>query len=111
MVCETLTDFQQRVAELLEIDSVTRVNLFINELKAYGIDDVETLEEAYSGCYPNVEKFAEDFCVDVYHEAMESLPIWVESAIDWELVWHQTLRYDFFEIPFDGDTYFFNCNF
>jgi hypothetical protein len=111
MVCETLTDLQQHVAELLEIDSVTHVNLFINELKSYGIDDVEKLEDAYFGCYPTVEKFAEDFCVDVYHDEMEKLPAWVEDAIDWELVWHQTLRYDFFEITFDGYTYFFNNNF
>jgi hypothetical protein len=79
MVCETLTDLQQHVAELLEIDSVTHVNLFINELKSYGIDDVEKLEDAYFGCYPTVEKFAEDFCVDVYHDEMEKLPAWAQA--------------------------------
>lgn len=111
MICETLTDLQQRVAEVLEIDSVSRVDLFIRELEAYGINNLEQFEDAYYGCYPNVEKFAEDLCVDIYHDEMNNLPIWVESAIDWELVWYQTLRHDFFEVQFDGEVYLFNRNF
>ena len=48
---------------------------------------------------------------DIYSSEMDALPTWVHHAIDWELVWHQSLRYDYFTVYFDSEYYFFNQNF
>ena len=108
---ETLTRFQEHVASILEIDSVTRTDLFINEIEGYGIDSVDTFEDAYYGCYPNVQTFVEDFVNDVYSHVINELPDWLQYAIDYEMIWHQSFRHDFFEVEFDGEVYIFNRNF
>ena len=107
----TLTRFQEHVASILEIDSVSRTDLFINEIEGYGIDSVDTFEDAYYGCYPNVQTFVEDFINDVYSHVINELPDWLQDAIDYELIWYQSFRHDFFEVSFDGEVYIFNRNF
>ena len=107
----TLTRFQEHVASILEIDSVSRTDLFIDEIEGYGIDDVDTFEDAYYGCYPNVQTFVEDFVNDVYSHVVNELPDWLQYAIDYEMIWHQSFRHDFFEVEFDGEVYIFNRNF
>ena len=108
---ETLTRFQEHVASILEIDSVSRTNLFIDEIEGYGINSVDTFRDAYYGCYPNVQTFVEDFVNDVYSYVINELPNWLQYAIDYELIWHQSFRHDFFEVEFDGEVYIFNRNF
>ena len=108
---ETLTRFQDLVASILDIDSVSRTDLFINEIEGYGVDSVENFEDAYYGCYPDVKTFVEDFVNECYSDAIDSLPIWLQTAIDYELIWYQSLRHDFFEVSFDGEVYVFNRNF
>ena len=108
---ETLTRFQEHVASILEIDSVSRTDLFIDEIEGYGIHSMDTWDDAYYGCYPNVQTFAEDFVNDVYSHVINELPIWLQTAIDYEMIWYQTLRHDFFEVEFDGEVYIFNRNF
>ena len=107
----TLTRFQEHVASILEIDSVSRTDLFIDEIEGYGVDSVDTFRDAYYGCYPNVKTFAEDFVNEVYSHVINELPSWLQYAIDYELIWYQTLRHDFFEVEFDGEIYIFNRNF
>jgi antirestriction protein len=107
----TLTRFQDLVASILDIDSVSRTDLFIDEIEGYGVNSVDTFEDAYYGCYPNVKTFAEDFVNEVYSHVINELPSWLQYAIDYELIWYQTLRHDFFEVEFDGEVYIFNRNF
>ena len=107
----TLTRLQEHVASILEIDSVSRTDLFIDEIEGYGIDSVDTFEDAYYGCYPNVQTFVEDFVNDVYSHVINELPDWLQYAIDYEMIWHQSFRHDFFEVEFDGEVYIFNRNF
>jgi hypothetical protein len=48
---------------------------------------------------------------DVYAEQIEAMPVFLQTAIDWELVWHQTVQYDYFAIYHECEYYFFNRNF
>ena len=106
-----LTDLQQRVSELFSIDSVSKVDTIIQELEGYGIDNEETLDDAYSGCYRDESTFCEDLLSDCYSEAIDAMPVFLQTAIDWELVWHQSIQYDYFAIYHDSEYYFFNRNF
>ena len=107
----TLTRLQEHVASILEIDSVSRTDLFRHELEGYGIDSVQDFEDAYFGCYPDVQTFVEDFVNDCYSQTINELPHWLQSAIDYEMIWYQSLQYDFFEVSFDGEVYIFNRHF
>jgi len=111
MTTATLTDMQQRISELFDIDSVSKVNTIIKELEGYGIDTEETLDDAYLGCYRDKATFCEDFLSDCYSEAIDAMPVFLQTAIDWELVWHQTMQKDYFTIFHDSEYYFFNRNF
>ena len=108
---ETLTRYQEFIANHLGIDSVYRTDLFRNELEGYGVDDIETFEDSYYGCYPDVQTFVEDLVNECYSDTINDLPIWLASAIDYEMIWYQSLRHDFFEVSFDGEVYIFNRNF
>ena len=111
MTTATLTDMQQRVSELFDIDSVSKVDTIIQELAGYGIDSEENLDDAYSGCYRDEATFCEDLLCDVYSEAIDAMPIFLQTAIDWEMVWYQSMQYDYFAIYHDAEYYFFNRNF
>ena len=111
MTTITLTDMQQRVSELFDIDSIAKVDTIIKELAGYGIDSEENLDDAYSGCYRDESTFCEDLLSDVYSEAIDAMPIFLQTVIDWEMVWHQSMQYDYFAIYHDSEYYFFNRNF
>ena len=104
----TLTRLQEHVASILETDSVSRTDLFINEIEGYGVESIEDFEDAYYGCYPDVQTFVEDFVNDCYSDCINNLPTWLQYAIDYELIWYQSFRHDFFEVSFDGEVYIFN---
>ena len=108
---ETLTRYQEHLASLLETDSVYATDMFRHELEGYGVDNMATFEDAYYGCYPSVDAFVEDFINDCYHETMRDMPDWLANAIDYELIWHQSFRHDFFEVSHNGEVYIFNRNF
>ena len=108
---ETLTRYQEFIANQLGIDSVYRTDLFRNELEGYGVDSIENFEDAYYGCYPDVQTFTEDFITECYSDSINNLPTWLQTAIDYEMIWYQSLRYDFFEVEFDGEVYIFNRHF
>ena len=111
MQAPTLTDMQQRISELLDIDNTAKVDTIIQELAGYGIESEENLDDAYSGCYRNEATFCEDLLCDVYSEAIDAMPVFLQTAIDWEMVWYQSMQYDYFAIYHDGEYYFFNRNF
>ena len=121
MTTITLTDMQQRISELFDIDSVSKVDTIIQELEGYGIDTEENLDDAYCGCYRDESTFCEDLLCECYSEAIDAMPVFLQTAIDWELVWYQTVSNDYFAIYHDaaysfpsvytGEYYFFKRNF
>ena len=96
MIEETVSDMQQRISELFNIDSVSKIDTIIQELE---------------GCYHDEATFCEDLLSDVYSEAIDAMPVFLQTAIDWELVWYQSMQYDYFAIYHDAEYYFFNRNF
>jgi hypothetical protein len=104
-------DMQQRVGELFDIDNIDKIDTIIQELEGYGIDNEETLDDAFSGCYRDESTFCEDLLCECYSEAIDAMPVFLQTAIDWEMVWHQSMQYDYFAIYHDSEYYFFNRNF
>ena len=111
MIAPTLTRYEEAISKVIDSESVTDIEQFMEELTSYGITDIEQLEDAYAGCYRDEATFCEDLMSDIYSSEMDVLPTWVQCAIDWELVWHQSLRYDYFTVYFDSEHYFFSQNF
>ena len=111
MQAPTSTDMQQRVSELFDIDSVSKVDAIIKELEGYGIESEDQLDDAYSGCYRDESTFCEDLLSDAYSEAIDAMPVFLQTAIDWELVWYQSMQYDYFAIYHASEYYFFNRKF
>jgi hypothetical protein len=87
---------------------------FINMLASdMNITTAEQFMDAFYGELEGVgdhvtTKFTEDWCEDVYPTV--DMPDIYRCAIDFELVWYQSLRYDFYDMEFKGNTYFFNRN-
>jgi hypothetical protein len=111
MIAPTLSRYEEAISKVIDSESVTDIEQFMEELTSYGITDIEQLEDAYAGCYRDEATFCEDLMSDIYSSEMDALPTWVQYAIDWELVWHQSLRYDYFTVYFDSEHYFFSQNF
>lgn len=77
------------------------------------ITTAEQFCDAFSGEHEGVgdhitTKFTEEWCEDVY--PTDNMPDIYRFAIDFELVWYQSLRYDYYDMDFKGNTYFFNRN-
>ena len=106
----TMTDMQRAVADILETDSLHHIDMFIYELRSHGIEDPSQLEDMYEGCFPSVEAFSENLIEECYSSEINELPTFLISAIDYEMVWHQSLQYDYIAIYFDYEYYFFNRN-
>tara|TARA_B100001094_G_scaffold321141_1_gene368409 strand:+ start:1488 stop:1817 length:330 start_codon:yes stop_codon:yes gene_type:complete len=109
MIAPTLTRFEEAISKVIESEDVNDIEQFMEELESYGITKISQLEEAYSGCYRDEATFCEDLMSETLSD--DTLPIWVYHAIDWELVWYQSLRYDYFTVYFDSEYYFFNQSF
>ena len=109
----TITNMQQRVSELFNIECVSKIDTIIQEPKGYGIINEEDLDNAFYGCYPNVATFCQELLSNRYAEEIEAMPVFLRTAIDWELVWHQSMQKDNFAIYHDDDDdeyYFFKHN-
>ena len=111
MTTATLTDMQQRISEMFDINNVAKVDTIIQELEGYGIESEENLDDAFCGCYRDEATFCEDLLCECYSEAIDAMPVVLQNAIDWELVWYQSMQYDYFAIYHDCEYYFFNRNF
>jgi len=113
LLAPEMTDYQQRVSEVFDTLNPDRIEFFINELEGWGITTEEQIDDAYYGCYPSVENFVEDLCEDCYKDVIDAMPTCMQTALDYELMWHQSFQHDFFTV-YDrdsGDYYFFNRNF
>ena len=110
-------DTQELIDEIAESTSFiideAEYDAFINELKDEGITNAEEFCDRFRGEWEGVgdhvtTKFTEELCEEVY--PTDDLADIYRFAIDFELVWYQSLRYDFYDMEFKGNTYFFNRN-
>ena len=94
-----------------EIIDECQYDAFIELIKdCVGITDASDFEDRFAGQQEGhgdqaAIKFAEQFCDDVY--PTDDLPEIYRSAIDYEAVWYQSLCYDYYEVDFGHNTYFF----
>ena len=86
LLAPSMTDFQQRVSELFDTIDPDRIEFFIKELEDWGIYSEEHLDDAYYGCYPSTEGFVEDLCEDCYSDVIASMPTFMQTALDYELM-------------------------
>ena len=112
-------DTQELIDEIHESTSYIidedEYDAFISMLDAdLNITTAQQFCDAFSGEWMGVgdritSEFTEQFCDDVYGN--DSLPEIYRNAIDYQLVWYQSLRYDYYDLEFKGNTYFFNRNY
>ena len=107
---ELIDAIAERTYFIIEEDEY---DAFISLLADLGIKDAGQFEDAFAGEYEFtgeriLSKFAEDFSDDLYPS--EDLPEIYRYAIDYQIVWYSALRYDFYDMEFKGNTYFFNRN-
>ena len=100
---------QQEIEESGRMDS--RPIEFYQELIDYGIESLEQFEDSYQGQYTNGAEFAEQLCDDCGYLNDCSLPLFISNHIDWETVWTNELRFDYFAIKVGYVYEFFNNNF
>ena len=101
---------EQEIEESGRMDS--RPIEFYQELIDYGIESLEQFEDSYQGQYQSGADFAEQTCEDCGYLSESNLPIWIQNHIDWETVWTNELRFDFFAIKVGVQGYeFFSTNF
>jgi len=82
---------------------------FIEELANYGINDASQFEDAFER---EVEGYGERVFAEFSEQLVESCdytiePVFIKYCIDWEMVWYESLRYDYQTVEFKGNTYFF----
>ena len=80
---------------------------FFQELVDYGIESLEQFKDSYQGQHDSSAEFAESLCEDCGYLQESNLPMFIQMHIDWELVWSNELRFDYFEV----DGHFFSNNF
>ena len=113
-------DTQELIDEISESTSYIidedEYDAFINMLNAdLDITTANQFCEAFAGEWEGVgdhvtTKFTEELIDDCYSDDIASMPSFLQNAIDYELVWYQSMRYDYYDLEFKGNTYFFNRN-
>lgn len=86
---------------------------FIEELDSYGITTSTQFEDAFRGEWEGygervTTEFSEEYC-DEWLTC--EVPELIKYAIDYQLVWYQSLQHEFFTIEFKDNTYFFHNSF
>ncbi len=72
---------------------------FFRELQmSYGIESLEQFEDSYQGQYQSGAEFAEQIADECGYLEESNLPMFIQSHIDWETVWTNELRFDYFEV-------------
>jgi len=97
---------QQEIEESGRMDS--RPIEFYQELIDYGIESLEQFEDSYQGQHRSGALFAEELCQDCgYLGSNQGIPDFILNHIDWETVWSNELRFDYFSIEAGGYMYMF----
>ena len=115
---DSLTDQDRELYDMIEdmCPEFTKLDAeqcqeFMDELSDLGITTAQQFENAYyyqTDSWNAEAEFAQYVAEEVNCISMDSLSFLV---IDWQATWDSSLRYDFFTIEFDGETYFFHNNF
>jgi len=87
---------------------------FIETLSDYGITTAEQFEDAFYGEFDGygqrvLIEFTENLVDDLGY--LDQVPDILKNAIDYELVYYQTIQHDFVDFQFNENTYIFNRNF
>ena len=103
LLIDEISDRTSYITEEDEYDA------FIEELANYGINDASQFEDAFN---VEVEGYGERVTAEFAEDLMEQCgykiePEFIYNCIDWELVWRTALQYDYQEMEFKGNTYFF----
>ena len=105
---------EDRCPEFTKLDA-EQCQEFMDELSEHDITTADEFESAYyyqSDAYNAEVEFAQ-----YYAEEIAGINEFADAGmlsmivIDWQATWDRNLRYDFFTIEFDGETYFFFFNF
>jgi len=108
---ELIDEISDRTSYIIDEDEY---DAFIEELSSYGITTAEQFQDAFRGEFEGYgeriyAEFSEQWVDDIGE--LHLVPEYLQSAIDYELVWYSTLRYDFMAVEFKGNTYFFHNHF
>lgn len=104
---ELIDEIADRTSFIIDEDEYDE---FIEVLSDYGITTAEEFEDRFCSEWEGYgeriyAQFAEDFCEGCGYDSQ--LPEIFRSAIDYELVYYQSLQYDFNDVDFRGNRYFF----
>ena len=103
----TISPEVREFSDALEDNGYSFTVFVVQEMMDYGIESVSQFEDAYQGQHLDGASFAEQLCEDCGYLEESNLPAFIQSHIDWETVWSNELRFDYFEI----DGHFFTNNF
>ena len=103
----TISPEVREFSDALEDNGYSFTVFVVQEMMDYGIESVSQFEDAYQGQHLDGASFAEQLCEDCGYLEESNLPAFIQSHIDWETVWSNELRFDYFEI----DGHFFSNNF
>ena len=108
---ELIDEIADRTSYIIDEDEYDK---FMEEIASYGITTAEQFMDAFRGEWEGygervVGQFAEEWVEDCC--LIGNIPEFLQGCIDYEMVWYSTLRYDFNEIEFNGNTYFLYNNF
>jgi len=104
---ELIDEIADRTSFIIDEDEYDE---FIEVLSDYGITTAEQFEDRFRGEWEGYgqqvyAQFAEEWCDDTGLNA--DVPDLFVSAIDYEQVYYQSLQYDFNDVDFRGNRYFF----
>ena len=89
----------KELRELLEDNGYSFTRFFVEEIVDYGIETLEQFEDSYQGQYRSGAEFAENLCDECgYLGSNQGTPDFILNHIDWETVWSNELRFDYFEV-------------
>ena len=116
---DTLTEQDQELYDTIEdhCPEFTKLNgelcrEFMDSLFLAGITTAQQFQDAYytQFSYAHDESHYGEFVEYLVTELnCQELPEFL--VIDWQASWYRNYRYDFFDIEFDGEVYFFHNHF
>ena len=91
---EEFVDHYETYNRLCEDYGKDLVDEFIED---FNVSTIENFEDMYQGQWDSGGQFARSICEDC-GDIPRNIPSYIESAIDWEKVWDNSLSYDYTEL-------------
>jgi len=106
-----IDEISERTSFIIDEDEYDE---FIEVLADYDITTAEQFEDAFRGEFEGygqhiLTEFTENLIDEIGY--LDQVPDILKSAIDFELVYYQTVRYDYIDFQFRENTYIFNRNY